>query len=105
MVGTSTLVSDSVNMSRQWLDKMCGLTPTTKRGQNIYMACMLLIPLIPIFALITQNVILLNDVIIRKTDLIDTDSSVERSDEAARLVSTLQQERSETLFSLFVTNN
>ena len=37
--------------------------------------------------------------------MIDTDRSVERSDEAARLVSTLQQERSETLFSLFVTNN
>ena len=69
------------------------------------MACMLLIPLIPIFALITQNVILLNDIIIRKTDLLDTDNSVERSDEAARLVSSLQQERSETLFSLFVTNN
>ena len=54
----STIVSESVNISMQWLDKMCGITPTTKRGQNIYMACMLLIPLIPIFALITQNIIL-----------------------------------------------
>ena len=84
---------------------MCGITPTTKRGQNIYMACMLVIPLIPIFALITQNVILLNDVIIRKTDLIASDGSVEQSNEVSRLVSSLQQERSETLFSLFVTNN
>ena len=98
-------ISESVNISLQWIDNMCGITPTTKRGQNIYMACMLVIPLIPIFALITQNVILLNDVIIRKTDLIASDGSVEQSNEVSRLVSSLQQERSETLFSLFVTNN
>ena len=105
LAASGSRISESVNISLQWIDNMCGITPTTKRGQNIYMACMLVIPLIPIFALITQNVILLNDVIIRKTDLIASDGSVEQSDEASRLVSSLQQERSETLFSLFVTNN
>ena len=69
------------------------------------MAFMLVIPLIPIIALITQNVILLNDVIIRQSDLVDSDASVERSDEASKLVLGLQKERSETLFSLFVKNN
>ena len=102
---SNTAMSDTVNMSLQWVDRICGITPTTKKGQNIYMACMLLIPLIPIFALITQNVILLNDIIIRKADLLDIDRSVENSDEAARLVSNLQQERSETLLTLFVSNN
>ena len=102
---SSSWVSDSVNMSMQWLDRICGITPTTKRGQNIYMAFMLVIPLIPIIALITQNVILLNDVIIRQSDLVDSDASVERSDEASKLVLGLQKERSETLFSLFVKNN
>ena len=102
-VDSSKMMTESVGM--QWLDKICGITPTTKRGQNIYMACMLVIPLIPISALITQNVILLNDVIIRKTDLLASDASVEHSDEAARLVSSIQQERSEALFSLFLANN
>ena len=105
LAASGSRISESVNISLQWIDNMCGITPTTKRGQNIYMACMLVIPLIPIFALITQNVILLNDVIIRKTDLIASDGSVEQSNEVSRLVSSLQQERSETLFSLFVTNN
>ena len=63
------MVSDSINVSIVWLDRMCGITPTTKRGQTIYMAFMLMIPLIPIFALITQNVIQLNDVIICRDDL------------------------------------
>ena len=79
----STIISESVNFSVQWLDKICGITPSTKRGQNIYM---LLIPLIPIFALITQNIILLDDIINRKAELMDIDLSVEKSDEVARLV-------------------
>ena len=102
---TTSLVSDSINVSIVWLDRICGITPTTKRGQTIYMAFMLMIPLIPIFALITQNLIQLNEVILLRDDLTQTDKSVEGSDEAARLVSTLQQERSECIFSLFVVNN
>ena len=104
-VTSASMISDSINIGIVWLDKMCGVTPTTKRGRTIYMATMLMIPLIPIFALITQNVITLNDTIIRRDDLTDIDKSVEGSDEAARLVSMLQQERSECIFSLFVTNN
>ena len=101
----SRTLSDHLNKSVIWLDKLCRITPTTKKGQNIYMACMLIIPLLPIIALITQNIILLTDVIKRKSDLIDSDASVERSDEASRLVLGLQKERSETLFSLFIQNN
>ena len=104
-VTSASMISDSINIGIVWLDKMCGITPTTKRGQTIYMASMLLFPLIPIFALITQNVIKLNETIIRRDALTDIDKSVEGSDEAARLVSMLQKERSECIFSLFVTNN
>ena len=96
------MVSDSINVSIIWLDRMCVITPTTKRGQTIYMAFMLMIPLMPIFALITQNVIQLNDVIIHRDDLTAIEKSVEGSDEAAQLVSNLQQERSDSIFSSFV---
>ena len=68
---TDSKLGDSLLLSLQWIDRMCGITPTTKRGQNIYMACMLLIPLIPIFALIIQNVILLNDIITNRKELND----------------------------------
>ena len=102
---SSRRVSESVIVSLRWLQWMCGITPTTKRGQNIYMTCMLLIPLIPILALIAQNIILLNDVIIRKNYLIDVHESLQRSNGVVRLVASLQKERSETLFSLSVTND
>ena len=45
------------------------------------MSIMLLIPLIPIGALITQNMIILNNIIIRKADLQSSDLSVVKSDE------------------------
>ena len=47
-------MSHSITISLQALDKFCGITPTSQRGQTVYMFIMLLIPLIPIFALITQ---------------------------------------------------
>ena len=52
----------------------------------MYMFIMLLIPLIPIFALITQNMLLLNNIIVRKADLISSDQSVLKSDETAKLI-------------------
>ena len=101
-----------------FLWQVCGITPTSKRGlsmsvssnnlrvgcsgQYIYMMAMLLIPLIPIFALVTQNVILLNDIIERKADLIESSSSVENGDETATLIGALQQERSAALMGLFL---
>ena len=45
------------------------------------MGTMLLIPLIPIAALITQNMILLNNIIVKKADLQASDLSVLKSDE------------------------
>ena len=98
-------MSNSLAMSLQWLDKTCGITPSSKRGQLIYMFAMLLIPLVPIFALVTQNVVLLNNIIIRKADLIESDISVEKSDETANFISALQQERSAALMTLYLREN
>ena len=99
---SSSSVTATVESGLEWLDKLCGLTPTSRQGQLVYMLIMLLIPLLPIFALITQNVITLNDIIIRKADLIDSDNSVEKSDETARFIANMQQERSIALMLTFL---
>ena len=49
------------------------------------MSLMLLIPLIPIAALVTQNMIILNNIIDRKADLMESDLSVLKSDEQVGL--------------------
>ena len=102
--GTVDRVSMSFAISMQWLDKLCGIAPTSRNGQLIYMFTMLLIPLIPILALITQNIVLLTDTIERKNDLLDADKSVVKSDETARLISSLQKERTASLMQIFLTN-
>ena len=102
MSATLDRVSGSFLVSLQWLDQICGITPTSKRGQIVYMFIMLLIPLIPIMALITQNIIMLNNIIIRKSDLLNADLNVLKSDETADLVGALQQERSASLMYIYV---
>ena len=53
------------------------------------MSLMLLIPLIPIAALVTQNMIILNNIIERKADLIESDLSVLKSDEQVGLCNSI----------------
>ena len=89
----SSSMSLSLAFSIQWLDRVCGIVPSSSKGRMIYMLTMLSIPLLPILALITQNIVLLTDTIQRKTDLLDADRSVLKSDETARLISALQQVR------------
>ena len=49
------------------------------------MSLMLLIPLIPIAALVTQNMIILNNIMVRKAGLMESDLSVLKSDEQVDL--------------------
>ena len=96
-----TEVFSSSMLSMRWLDSILG-RPTTREGHVVYMVVMILIPLLPITALISQNVINLNTIIVRKADLIDSDTSVEKSDETARFIANMQQERSIALMLTFL---
>ena len=58
------------------------------------MACMLLVPLIPILALVIQNVTQLKTTIAARNDLISVEQSVLASIDMAALVRALQEERS-----------
>ena len=62
----SSSVSSSIESGFEWVEQLCGLTPSSRQGQLVYMLIMLLIPILPIFGLITQNVITLNDIILKK---------------------------------------
>ena len=63
---------------------------------------MIVIPLIPIMALVIQNIIILRDVIERKENLLVADRSVLKSDETARLIAALQRERTASLMQVSV---
>ena len=94
----------SLTFSMAWLESVCGIAPASRMGQRIYMFTMLSIPLIPIVSLIAQNVFLLSDILDRKNDLIEIGASVLKSDETAKLISSLQQERTASLMQIYLTN-
>ena len=62
----SSYVSLTIEMGFEWVEQLCGITPSSRQGQVVYMLIMLLIPILPIFCLITQNVLSLNDIILKK---------------------------------------
>ena len=66
---------------------------------------MIVIPLIPIMALVIQNIILLRDVIERKDNLLVADTSVIKSDETSRIIAALQRERTASLMQVSVFRN
>ena len=78
---------------------------TSRRGQTLYASVMIVIPLIPIMALVIQNIIILRDVIERKENLLVADRSVLKSDETARLIAALQRERTASLMQVSVVTN
>ena len=94
----------SLTFSMAWLESVCGIAPTSRAGQRIYMFTMLSIPLIPIVSLIAQNIVLLSDILDRKNGLIEIGNSVLKSDETANLISSLQQERTASLMQIYLTN-
>ena len=65
----SSSVSSSIESGFEWVEQLCGLTPSSRQGQLVYMLIMLLIPILPIFGLITQNVISLNEIILKKVHM------------------------------------
>ena len=83
---TSTSLSHSLLSSIQWMEQYCGISPSSRQGRLVYMVIMLLLPLAPILALISQNILLLTDTIQQKTDLQEADRSVLESDQTARLI-------------------
>lgn len=82
----SNTLSHSLLSSIQWMEQYCGISPSSRQGRLVYMLIMLLLPLAPILALISQNILLLTDTIQQKTDLQEADRSVLESDQTARLI-------------------
>ncbi|CAH1773740.1 unnamed protein product [Owenia fusiformis] len=79
--------------------RLCNANPITKRGRQLQMAKMLLIPMIPILGLIIQTSLTLSDVVTHNNKLVVVGNNVDRAQELGSLIHSLQRERTEaTLF-------
>ncbi|XP_037085079.1 uncharacterized protein LOC119105708 [Pollicipes pollicipes] len=79
----------------------CGMDPTTGRGKQLHLIQMLLLPFIPIMALIIQNVVNMVTVLESQADMQKTIEQVQISTDLGNVTEALQSERAEIAFFLF----
>ncbi|XP_069680500.1 uncharacterized protein [Periplaneta americana] len=75
--------------------------PAYKRGRRLQLLQMLVLPFIPILALIVQTAITLHDILIYRQEVSDIEAQVAIATDLGKLVTQMQLERSEVAFYIF----
>ncbi|XP_025836512.1 uncharacterized protein LOC108736041 [Agrilus planipennis] len=75
--------------------------PAHGRGRRFHLCQMLVLPFIPILALIVQTAFILNNIMIHRQEVLDVESQVTTATELGKVVTNLQLERSEVAFYVY----
>ncbi|XP_066996175.2 uncharacterized protein [Anabrus simplex] len=75
--------------------------PTYKRGRRLQLMQMLVLPFIPILALIVQTSMTLRDILVYRQEAMDVEAQVTIATDLGKVVTRLQLERSEVAFFIF----
>ncbi|KAK5641547.1 hypothetical protein RI129_010094 [Pyrocoelia pectoralis] len=83
--------------------RCCGETtnPAHGKGRRFHLFQMLILPFIPILALIVQTAILLNNIMVHRQEVMDVETQVTIATELGRIVTYMQLERSEVAFYVY----
>ncbi|XP_046389564.1 uncharacterized protein LOC124158484 [Ischnura elegans] len=79
----------------------CRANPALKRGRRLQLLQMLALPFVPVAALIVQNALTLHGIVIDRREVSDVDKQVTFATDLGKLVTQMQQERSEVAFFIF----
>jgi len=80
---------------------VCQINPVTKTGQRLYMVHMLLLPFLPITALIIQNSTTLNNLLHYQREVERIGAKVDAATLLEKFITNMQRERSEVAFNIF----
>jgi len=95
------LENSEKDMEKKVLGGLFQINPVTKTGQRLYMVHMLLLPFLPITALIIQNSTTLNELLQYQTEVQRIGEKVETATFLERFITNMQRERSEVAFHIF----
>ncbi|KAH0548359.1 hypothetical protein KQX54_000806 [Cotesia glomerata] len=99
-----SLSSDDVSTSKSSKKKSCwkrATDPAHRRGRRIQLLQMLVLPFIPILALIVQTANTLHDILIYRQEVSDIEAQVTIATDLGKVVTGMQLERSEVAFFIY----
>ncbi|XP_034946269.1 uncharacterized protein [Chelonus insularis] len=99
-----SLSSDDVSASKSSKKKSCwtrATDPAHRRGRRIQLLQMLVLPFIPILALIVQTANTLHDILIYRQEVSDIETQVTIATDLGKVVTGMQLERSEVAFFIY----
>ncbi|XP_061931240.1 receptor-type guanylate cyclase gcy-17 isoform X4 [Apis cerana] len=103
-----SLSSDDVSATKTNRKKSCwarATDPAHRRGRRIQLLQMLVLPFIPILALIVQTANTLHDILIYRQEVSDIETQVTIATDLGKVVTRMQLERSEVAFFIYTNGN
>ncbi|XP_015606868.1 receptor-type guanylate cyclase daf-11 isoform X2 [Cephus cinctus] len=103
-----SLSSDDVSGTKNNKKKSCwarATDPAHRRGRRIQLLQMLVLPFIPILALIVQTANTLHDILIYRQEVSDIETQVTIATDLGKVVTRMQLERSEVAFFIYTNGN
>ncbi|KAG7204035.1 hypothetical protein KM043_001894 [Ampulex compressa] len=103
-----SLSSDDVSATKANRRKSCwarATDPAHRRGRRIQLLQMLVLPFIPILALIVQTANTLHDILIYRQEVSDIETQVTIATDLGKVVTRMQLERSEVAFFIYTNGN
>ncbi|XP_018346873.1 PREDICTED: uncharacterized protein LOC108751280 [Trachymyrmex septentrionalis] len=103
-----SLSSDDVSGTKANRKKSCwarATDPAHRRGRRIQLLQMLVLPFIPILALIVQTANTLHDILIYRQEVSDIETQVTIATDLGKMVTRMQLERSEVAFFIYTNGN
>ncbi|XP_026674281.1 uncharacterized protein LOC108630979 isoform X2 [Ceratina calcarata] len=103
-----SLSSDDVSTTKANRKRSCwarATDPAHRRGRRIQLLQMLVLPFIPILALIVQTANTLHDILIYRQEVSDIETQVTIATDLGKVVTRMQLERSEVAFFIYTNGN